>query len=527
MGKTEDGTVYTRDVVNNQPYYMITYDGEDRISYIARNTGIEFLNEKYASLLAEVKKIEKYYNNSEIMAIRYHIDEKGKISLYDAEPFSVGKRKRRTMTDKDFFDTKSLAKCTYLDKFNILSDRAFWNPAEIIGVSPRPLEYSMYDEMLMSGIWSKSISKLGYQYVDASLMQKIGNKPYISMENTFDGLTPANLPQQLRYRLNRYYEQQLKEHRERHDKAVFEIIFNAYDFCTDDRLKELSKEDFSDDEIRVLKKSLFKITDGMVRNHKKSLAEDMDSLDRMAAVRDMIEQYEPMEETNVMKLYKYISELFDAIKEYNSPQFSRQGRFDFVALNFCRTLVKKGYIPSEDILAFIESEVPGRNIIKQVRDDEDKKSVYDIRNDQVSFKKDEKSSRPEQKEGKNKSAGLDEKALKTALNDAGFEFTTEEFIEYITSAMNNREYFKEEFIKSLGMLLDIIRRLGDLHGIAREDMSYLEIQELLSYHSRDAYIDIIEERRNMYHAYTHLLLPEVIFGIGDIDVIEMGAKPAQ
>jgi hypothetical protein len=300
---------------------------------------------------------------------------------------------------------------------------------------------------------------------------------------------------------------------------VFEIIFNVYDFCTDDRLKELSTEDFSEDEINVLRKSLFKITNGMVKNHDEKLNEDREALDRMAAVRDMIEQSEPLEETNVMKLYKYISELFEAIKEYNTPQFSRQARYDFVALDFCRSLVKKGYVPEDDILEFIQETVPGRNIISRIRED-DIKSVYDIRNEEIGIrKKGEKIGIGDLKPTRATNL-LDKEIIEKALKESGLEFGADEFIRYITSAMQNREYFKDEFVKSLGLLLDIIRRLGDLHGIAREDMSYLEIQELLSYHSRDAYIHIIEERRNMYHAYSHLLLPEVIFNVGDIDVIE-------
>jgi hypothetical protein len=191
-----------------------------------------------------------------------------------------------------------------------------------------------------------------------------------------------------------------------------------------------------------------------------------------------------------------------------------------VALNFCRTLVEKGYVSKEDMLAFIEAAIPGRNVIKQLSDEESK-SVYDIRNDEIRFRKDKDATR---KSCANAADLLDKAVIEKALKTAGFEFTADEFINYIMTAMQNREYFKEDFLKSLGMLLDIIRRLGDLHGIAREDMSYLEIQELLSYHSRDAYIHIIEERRNMYHAYSHLLLPEVIFNVGDIDVIELGNK---
>ena len=79
---------------------------------------------------------------------------------------------------------------------------------------------------------------------------------------------------------------------------------------------------------------------------------------------------------------------------------------------------------------------------------------------------------------------------------------------------------EEMLLSSISLILDMIAVVGELHGIDREDMSYLEIQELISYHSRDSYIQIIQSRRDMYHAYSYLVLPDLIFDVGDIDVIE-------
>lgn len=99
-------------------------------------------------------------------------------------------------------------------------------------------------------------------------------------------------------------------------------------------------------------------------------------------------------------------------------------------------------------------------------------------------------------------------------------------MDFLIQATKNREFFKFEFTKSLSLILEIIIRLGESLGIAREDMSYLEIQDLLSYHSRNTYLQIIEQRRSLYRANTYLVLPEVIFGVGDIDVIDIDeARP--
>ena len=47
------------------------------------------------------------------------------------------------------------------------------------------------------------------------------------------------------------------------------------------------------------------------------------------------------------------------------------------------------------------------------------------------------------------------------------------------------------------------------------------LPDFLSYHSRDAYMGMIEERRNVYHSYCSLMLPNLIRGVGDIDVIDI------
>lgn len=39
----------------------------------------------------------------------------------------------------------------------ILSDMAFWNPSEIIGTSPRNLDYSLYREIITSRAWNQGL----------------------------------------------------------------------------------------------------------------------------------------------------------------------------------------------------------------------------------------------------------------------------------------------------------------------------------------------------------------------------------
>lgn len=517
------GVVYTRDVENNLPYYVVMYNDADacipsvgdgnHTVYIAKNTGREFLSDGLVSLISAVKKIEKETKTDELN-IEFRIGDNAEPEIVNVKPLDMVKSKNKAMPDKEFRDTKALAKCSYLDKVEILSDRAFCNPIGVLGTDPRPLDYSLFNEMHMATIWSSGRSMLGYQAVEQNLMQKIGNRPYISVNCIFDGLTPANLPQQFRYRLNQLYERKLREDNTLHYKLEYDVIYNVYDFNIDQRLKKLENEDFSEDEISLLRRSLFKITNNTISRYDRMIADDEEVLRELFKIRSEISCYNPLQETNVLKLYKYLSELMSAIKKYGTLQFARHDRCMFMAKIMCKSLVDRGLVSVQDMAVYMN----GITVVKP----DIMLGAYDIRNDEYrqSRSGNMQTSIEEDLAKLDSRIKLDKAVIDKAIKEAGFTFTYEQFDSFIKKSINYREKIILEYRSVLCLILDIIVRVGDLLGIAREDMSYLEIDELLSYHSRDSYIQIIEQRRNMYHAYSYLILPDVIFGVGDIDVIE-------
>lgn len=549
------GVVFTRDIIYNRPYYMVTYDDNGstdsvtsgqggKTRWIAKNVSREFLDYDFLELVFAVREIEEIFDEVEALDIEFGIDKDRRVIIFQVRPLAAVIGKKTPMTDREFIDTKAFAKCNYLDTNHILSDMAYWNPAEIIGTNPRPLDYSLYRELITSRIWSEGISRLGYEPVSCDLMQKVGNKPYISVNYTFDGLTPSGLNSQLRYKLNEYYEGRLKRDKTAHDKIEFEIVFNSYDFMTDERLGKLREHGFTDSEISEIRNALFNLTKNVVYSYDDICEEDNRALEELTELRHNIREHSPLSENNVMKLYNYVHELLESIKLNGTPQFTRQARCAFIASSFCRTLVEKGYFSREEMDAFMLSV---STVASEFERDFDRYShgemsrdefnsiyghlrlgTYDIRTDcyrEMYF--DMASVRLKGNNKKPRRAGsLDEKKLQMALDEAGLSISPEKFTEFLVKATKNREFFKFEFTKSLSLMLEIIIKLGEHLKIAREDMSYLEIQDLLSYHSRDTYIQIIQARRNMYHAYTYLVLPEVIFGVGDIDVIDIDeARP--
>lgn len=536
------GICFTRDILYNRPYYMMTYyDNEAadiKIRWIAKNVSREFVDLRFLKVIEAVKRIESSHQDIDALNIEFVVDRDEKVEIIRFKPLEELIDRPGIMADRDFIDTKAFAKCSYLDKSHILSDTAYDNPAMTIGTNPRPLDYSLYRELITAKIWNEAIRELGYTAVDDEIMQKIGNKPYISVSCYFDGLTPQVVDEQLRYKLTEYYSEKLRGNKSAHDKVEYEIIYNTYDFTITDRLEELSEHGFTDNEIQKLKDALHEVTGYTLRHYDDMCSEDINSIEAMTNLRHEIRNQQPLQENNVMKLYNYISELLDSIKQYGTPQFVRQERCAVMAKCFCRSLVEKGYFTQAEMDAFIcsistvasefESDYISCVNGDMSRAEFDKlyghlrPETYDIRTE--CFKNMNLEAEALKHKAEADMTGdarlLDANKLKKAIDDAGFHITPEKFMDFIIRSTKNKEHFRYEFTKSLSLILEIIIKLGDMLGIAREDMSYLEIQELISYHSRDSYIQIIEQRRDMYHANTYLILPEAIFEVGDIDVID-------
>ena len=69
-----------------------------------------------------------------------------------------------------------------------------WNPAEIIGIKPKPLALSLYRELITDHIWSKQRRNYGYKYVGSNhLMASFFGTPYIDVRVDFNSWIPNNL----------------------------------------------------------------------------------------------------------------------------------------------------------------------------------------------------------------------------------------------------------------------------------------------------------------------------------------------
>ena len=162
-----------------------------------------------------------------------------------------------------------------------------WNPAEIVGVRPKPLALSLYRELVTDSIWAYQRHNYGYRNLRSfPLMPHFYGLPYIDVRLSFNSFIPADLEEGLAGRLVDYYIDRLLVEPTLHDKVEFEVVFSCYTLDLPDRLQCLLEFGFSKEECESIADSLRHLTNRIV-HHKEGLWRlDAAKLDTLNARRE-------------------------------------------------------------------------------------------------------------------------------------------------------------------------------------------------------------------------------------------------
>ena len=562
------GVVFTRDIQRNRPYYVINFDDNgstdsvtsgmsNKTTWIYHDTAREEVPSKWFKLMESVWEIEDTFPGV-LLDIEFAIT-KSQVIIFQVRPLAAAYKYADVSDKKDFVFARDkviekydgLSRC----ELSLFSDMAFWNPSEIIGDNPKSLDYSLYRYIITHDAWD-GITSLGYRHTDGDLMFRFGNKPYISVEKSFKALTPQDISEELNRKLQAYYAERFIKDPSSHDKIEFEIVLNTFDFSLDSRLEKLKKAEFGDAEIDELDKSLRDITENVISDYDIILEDDLSDLNKLEEIRLDIQNI-IKKNTDIRSIAKSVQTLLDAISTYGTPQFSRQARCAFIAKSLCNSLLKEGYVLSDEYNRFISSI---RTIAVEYDEDLSKvetgemtytgflhkyghlrAGTYNIRIPRYDQMGDMLFAQRENEERNNK-AGADtdnngvsedidkiiEFAITRAQNDSGFTLVeADRIVKFIRQATAQREYFKLIFSKSLSFALELIATMGRMVGISRKDLSYLELQEIFSaqfYENNgklaEYWMLLINRRKEIFATNSELILPSIITSSVDFDIIE-------
>jgi hypothetical protein len=142
--------------------------------------------------------------------------------------------------------------------FGLMPD---WNPAEMIGEIPRPLDFSLYRHLVTNHVWREARGQMGYRFLPAvELMVSIAGRPYIDVRASFNSFLPIRLDGEICHKLVNAWIDRLNRHPELHDKVEFEIVHTVADFNFADSFQQRYPDLLSADQFHAYHTALRKIT---------------------------------------------------------------------------------------------------------------------------------------------------------------------------------------------------------------------------------------------------------------------------
>ena len=549
------GVCTTIDLHNYLPIININYDENkknDTVTSGSRNTNtltifdekpIKIKNQKIKNLLLEVRKLKKIFN-TDLLDIEFAVNKKNIVSILQVRKIILPKNKK--IYPKKIY-SKLLKKLE--KKINKLQEKNYdlygntncfgvmpdWNPAEIIGIKPKPLALSLYKELITDHIWSKNRFQYGFKNLEAHhLMTTFYGTPYIDIRVDFNSWIPNNLDPKISEKLVNFYIKKFKKNIHLHDKIEFKILFTCFTASTDLRLNKELKNVFSKQEIYKIKKSLIRIN---------NIAYDSSLLD-IKKINELKRRQEKLIKSSIYPLNK-IYFLLEDCKKYGTLPFAGLARCGFIAIDILNSLVDTKIISNVDKNKYLNSIT---NIASNVSKDFLKlnknnfckiyghlrPNTYDINS--LNYKEGyEKYFNKKQKNFLHKEKFYFSKNQKikinTFLRKNKFNLNAKDLDKFIRKSIFNREYSKFVFSKSIDLIFENLIKFGKKYKISREDMSFIDINTILNFHYTLESTNIVnilkkEIKRNkkIYKINSNIHLPETISDISDLYLFEKNSE---
>ncbi len=553
------GVGFSVDKDNFSPYFCLQYDengsnnsitdgsSKSAKTYYHYREHLDFKDIKLQKIIELIKELESLYdccfldvefafafkdNKEELFCLQVRpLVMQEKENLFNALPKEALQRFYKRFMSLQNLRPRVLGKKAL---FGVMPD---WNPAEIIGLRPKRLAFSLYKEIITDNIWAYQRDNYGYRDLRSHpLIHSFLGIPYVDVRLSFNSFIPKKLDENIAQKLVNFYLDKLNKNHELHDKIEFDIVYSCYDFNSSKKLQELLNHGFNENELKRLEFSLLELTNKIINPQSGLYLKDIKKAYRLK------ERYEGIIDSNFSLIDK-IYWLIEECKRYGTLPFAGVARAAFVAMQLLNSLVEINFISKEEKNDFLNSlNTVSKNLSKQTnnlnsctknqfliefghlragtynilspRYDENFELYFEInQKDNNVYFEDKAFILPEEKM----------KALNTLLKEHGLEISACEFFDFLKQSIEGRELLKFEFTRLLSKAIVYIEELGKYYDIKKEDLAHLDIKSILNLYSslysinpREQFLEEIARNKKEYKLTQAIKLPSLLCNADEI-----------
>ena len=494
------GVVLTRDLESYLPCYNINYYiGKDSSAVTSGKRGsrniiyIENkkykLNQTFEKLIKIIKKIQKKTKLNDL-DVEFAINKSNKIYILQVRRLVVKNRSNKLNTKSLFEKLEKKINKLKQKHYSLFGNTTFfgvmpdWNPAEIIGIKPRPLALSMYQELVTNHIWSENRKIYGYKDLSQfHLMTTFYGTPFIDVRIDFNSWLPSTLPDNLSKKIINFYLKTFKEKKYLHDKVEFEILLPCLTLNTKKKINNKFKNLLSIKEKKILINSLKDIN--IKANYQ--MHKDYDLISKLIKKQSKI---------NNSSLY-YLDKIYWLIedcKKFGTLPFAGLARCGFIATEILNSFVEEKILSNDEKIHFLSSI---KTITTEMNEDLKKNKFYFLKKyghlrpgtyeiTSLNYKQNFKNyfGKIDNKKSFNKGTDfyfskIQKKKINKFIKDFKIYKNFDELINFIKKSIKYREYSKFIFTKSIDSAFDNMEKFGKKFNISKDQMSYLNVNSLL------------------------------------------------
>ncbi len=548
------GVAFTLDPNTLGNYYVINYDDSGSTSSITSGEGSSnklFYRFKECSpkdaegqpevinrLCLALQGLEEFFGQDKL-DVEFAVTDKDELFILQVRALCVRqesadiKRQKRELerirNKIEYAQTKKPFLCGDKTVYSVMTD---WNPAEMIGIRPKPLALSLYREIITDNVWAYQRDNYGYRSLRSfPLMADFAGLPYIDVRVSFNSFVPAELEEELSEKLVNYYIDRLAENPEKHDKAEFEIVFSCYTLDLPDRIQILKEYGFSEEEIHKIIKALRNVTNHIIDHQNGLWRKDYKK------IKELDRRYQEIAGSGLNHIEK-VYWLLEDCKRYGTLPFAGLARGAFIAVQLLKSLESCGIISAHDYEAFMRgihtvSSGMNQDFLELSKCSFLKKyghlrpGTYDI----TSLRYDEapelyfdwnKKAEEVQKEKEEFRLSLQQlNILREKLTEHGLTNDILELMDFIKNVIEGREYGKFVFTRNVSRAIQLIGEMGEREGLSREDCAFIHVHAIYDLYTsaKDAGTSLlcsVAQGKKAYQITESITLPPVILGPKDV-----------
>ncbi len=406
--------------------------------------------------------------------------------------------------------------------FGVMPD---WNPAEIIGLRPKPLAKSLYRDLITDSIWAYQRNNYGYRNLRGfPLMVELEGLPYIDTRVSFNSFIPEAIQDPLAEKLVNYYISKLIQKPFLHDKVEFNIVHSCYTLDVEDRIRDLPKDQFSLTEKKDIQSCLLSLTNKILNPSDGLMVSDAKRLVTLKKRRQTVMDSDT-------PIIQKIFWLLEDGKRYGTLPFAGLARAGFIAVQLLYSLINKNILSKNEVQDFLASI---RTVSSQMSQDlrllplpkflenygHLRPGTYDIlssrydENPELYFNCKNSSKKPTKTLAFRLSINQ-MRSVDQCLKECGLEVNAIEFFSFIEDAISLRESSKFEFTKNLSNTLSFIGQLGKEYGLGLDEMSFANIEDIKALYASStgvakALTRSIQKGKEDFASSSEIFLPPLI-----------------